>query len=53
MDVLMNMRMVGAAALQQNTYQYYSDQGEVDIINAGSDVDPNDPNGDNWNPRSR
>ena len=35
--------------LQQNTYQYYSDQGEVDIINTGSDVDPNDPNGDNWN----
>ena len=35
--------------LEQNTYQFYIDQGQTDLINIGNDVDPNDPNGDNWN----
>ena len=35
--------------LEQNSYQYYIDQGETELINTESDVDPNDPNGDNWN----
>ena len=35
--------------LEQNSYQYYIDQSETELINTESDVDPNDPNGDNWN----
>ncbi|SVA83434.1 uncharacterized protein METZ01_LOCUS136288, partial [marine metagenome] len=35
--------------LEQNSYQYYIDQGETELINTESDVDLNDPNGDNWN----
>ena len=35
--------------LDQNTYQYYLEQGEPELINIGNDVDANDPNGDNWN----
>ena len=35
--------------LKQNSYQYYIDQGETELINTESDVDLNDPNGDNWN----
>jgi cell surface protein SprA len=30
------------------TYQEYLSSGEMTIINSGSDVDVNDPNGDNW-----
>ena len=35
--------------LASGTYQDYFYQGEIDIINASDDVDPEDPNGDNWN----
>ena len=35
--------------LEQNTYQFYVDQNEMNLINTGYDVDPSDPNGDNWN----
>ena len=35
--------------LEQNTYQFYVDQNETNLINTGYDVDPSDPNGDNWN----
>ena len=35
--------------LEQNTYQFYVDQNEINLINTGFDVDPSDPNGDNWN----
>lgn len=30
------------------TYSDYLSSGETQLINASSDVDPNDPNGDNW-----
>ena len=29
-------------------YQDYLSSGESVIINASSDINPNDPNGDNW-----
>ncbi|MDA9934988.1 cell surface protein SprA [Candidatus Marinimicrobia bacterium] len=35
--------------LEDNTYQFYVEQNETNIINVGYDVDPYDPNGDNWN----
>ena len=31
------------------SYQEYLANGETQLINASSDVDPNDPNGDDWN----
>ena len=35
--------------LEQNTYQYYFEQDETELINVGDDVAASDPNGDNWN----
>ncbi|SUZ57866.1 uncharacterized protein METZ01_LOCUS10720 [marine metagenome] len=31
------------------TYNEYLSSGESELINTGSDIDPSDPNGDNWN----
>ena len=35
--------------LESGTYNDYLISGETDIINASSDIDSQDPNGDNWN----
>ena len=31
------------------TYNEFLSSGEIELINVGNDIDPNDPNGDNWN----
>ena len=35
--------------LDENTYLFYADLNDNSLINTGYDVDPDDPNGDNWN----
>ena len=35
--------------LVSGMYQDYLNQGEIEIINVSDDVNPEDPNGDNWN----
>ena len=51
MAALMLMKMVFGGCLDPDGLSYleYFANGEIELINASSDVDSSDPNGDDWN----